>query len=192
IDIVVNLTVPSAHFGVSRAILLAGKHVYSEKPLTLTLSEARTLARMAERRGLRVGAAPDTFLGAAGQAARAAIDGGQIGRVVAGTAHIMSHGMEDWHPNPAFFYRPGGGPVLDMGPYYITQLVQLLGPVRRVAALASRGRDRRRIGSGPRAGEEFEVSTPTTLHALLDFVSGSSITLSASWDVWAHRHGHIE
>jgi predicted dehydrogenase len=192
VDIVVNLTVPSAHYQVTRAILEAGKHAYSEKPLVLTLKEGAALQKLASDKGLRVGSAPDTFLGGAHQQVRAMIDTGDLGEIVAGTAHIMSHGMEHWHPNPDFFFKPGGGPVLDMGPYYITNLVQLLGPVQRVAALTSKGFETRRISSQPRAGEVLAVETPTNIHALLDFASGATITLSASWDVWAHRHGPME
>ncbi|MEL7092541.1 MAG: Gfo/Idh/MocA family oxidoreductase [Pseudomonadota bacterium] len=192
IDIVLNLTIPAAHFDVCRAALQAGKHVYCEKPLVLSVEQGETLRALADKQGLRVGAAPDTWLGGAHQAARAAIDAGRIGDVVTGTAHIMSHGPEAWHPNPDFFFQPGAGPMLDMGPYYITNLVQLLGPVAQVTALTARGSDTRTIGSGGRAGEEIPVDTPTTLHALLAFASGASVTLSASWDVWAHRHGHME
>ncbi len=193
VDIVVNLTVPDAHHRVSKRILEAGKHVYTEKPLTLSLEDALSLRRLAVVRNLRVGSAPDTFLGGAHQQARACIDEGLIGEVVAGTAHVMSHGMEHWHPNPDFFFRPGGGPVLDVGPYYITNLIQLIGPVRRVAALATASFPTRTIGTeGPRKGEVIPVETPTNIHALLEFQSGATITLSASWDVWAHRHSNME
>jgi len=192
IDIVVNLTIPDAHFAVTRAILSAGKHAYTEKPLVLTLAEGEELRALAADRGLRIGSAPDTFLGGAHQAARAAIDAGEIGNVVAGTAHVMSHGMEHWHPNPDFFFLPGAGPMLDIGPYYVTNLIQLLGPVRRVSALTSMPQTSRTILSEPRRGEAIPVKTPTNIHALLDFHSGATITLSTSWDVWAHRHGHME
>ena len=192
IDIVVNLTIPEAHFPVTRAILEAGKHAYSEKPVVLTKAQGETLRKLAAERGLRVGAAPDTFLGGAHQAARATLDAGQIGDVVAGTAHVMSHGMEHWHPNPDFFFLPGAGPMLDIGPYYVTNLIQLLGPVARVAALSSTPSPTRTILSAPRKGEVIPVKTPTNIHALLHFVSGATITLSTSWDVWAHRHGHME
>lgn len=192
IGVIVNLTVPAAHFEVTSAALSAGKHVYTEKPLVLTLAQGEALRRLAGEKGLRVGSAPDTFLGGTHQQARALIDAGAIGRIIAGTAHVMSAGMEDWHPNPDFFFQPGGGPVLDIGPYYITNLVQLLGPVRRVAALATEGAATRTIGAGPRAGESVPVNTPTNIHALLDFASGATITLSASWDVRAHRHPSME
>ncbi len=192
IDIVVNLTVPAAHYAVSRAILEAGKHAYSEKPLVLSRTEGVALRDLAAGAGLRVGSAPDTFLGGAHQAVRAAIDAGRIGRIVGGTAHVMNHGMEAWHPDPAFFFQPGGGPVLDLGPYYITNLVQLIGPVRRVGAMASTTYADRTIGSGPKAGQTVPVSTPTNIHALLEFDGGAIVTLGASWDVWAHGHAPME
>ncbi|WP_415402212.1 Gfo/Idh/MocA family protein [Tateyamaria sp. SN3-11] len=192
IDIIVNLTIPDAHFSVTRDILRAGKHAYTEKPIVLTLEQGEELRALAAENNLRIGSAPDTFLGGAHQAARAAIDAGQIGKVIAGTAHVMSHGMEHWHPNPDFFFLPGAGPMLDIGPYYVTNLIQLLGPVKRVSALTSMASDTRTILSEPRKGEVIPVKTPTNIHALLDFHSGATITLSTSWDVWAHRHGHME
>ncbi len=193
IDVIVNLTVPDAHYRVSRQILEAGKHVYSEKPLVLRLEDGRELQRLAKERDLRIGSAPDTFLGAPHQQARACIDDGRIGEITAGTAHVMSRGMEHWHPNPDFFFLPGGGPVLDIGPYYVTNLIQLAGPVRRVAALSTMPRPTRTISADcPRKGEDIPVRTPTNIHALLDFRSGASVTLSASWDVWSHRHSCME
>ena len=192
IDLVVNLTVPDAHFSVSKAALEAGKHVYSEKPLALSMADALALKALAGDRGLAVGAAPDTFLGGAHQWARHLIDEGRIGTITAGTAHVMTHGMEHWHPNPDFFFKPGAGPVLDIAPYYIANLIHLIGPVRRVAALANTAEPARTIGSAPRRGETVTVETPTNIHALLDFESGATVTLGASWDVWAHRHGPME
>ncbi|MGR3617275.1 MAG: Gfo/Idh/MocA family protein [Paracoccaceae bacterium] len=192
IDIVVNLTVPAAHFEVTKKILNAGKHAYSEKPFVLTVDEGEMLRRLAAERGLRVASAPDTFLGGSHQLARAALDEGQAGEIIGGTCHVMSHGMEAWHPNPDFFFQPGGGPVLDLGPYYITNLVQLIGPVRAVTAMASTSFKTRRIGNGPRNGETVPVQTPTNFHAILEFQNGALITLGASWDVWAHRHENIE
>ena len=192
IDIVVNLTIPAAHYDVSRAILEAGKHVYSEKPFVLSAKEGLDLKRLADRRNLRVGSAPDTFLGGAHQLARRIVDSGRIGRVTSGTCHVMSHGMEHWHPNPDFFFKPGGGPILDLGPYYITNLIQLIGPVERVAALGSIPAHRRTITSKPRFGEEIEVETPTTIHALLEFANSAVITFNASWDVWHHGHAPME
>ena len=192
LDIIVNLTIPDAHYSVSRRILEAGKHVYSEKPLVLRLEEGEELRRIASGKGLSVGCAPDTFLGGSHQLARAFIDKGGIGRVTSGTCHVMSPGMEMWHPNPDFFFLPGGGPILDLGPYYIANLINLIGPVKRVAALTSMASDTRTITSQPRAGQVIPVRTPTNIHALLDFHSGATITLSASWDVWSHRHANME
>jgi len=193
IDIVVNLTIPEAHYPVTKRILEAGKHAYSEKPFVLTLEQGEDLRAICAATGLRIGSAPDTFLGGAHQAARWAIDEGKVGRIVAGTAHVLNHGMEHWHPNPAFFYQPGGGPMLDLGPYYVTNLIQLLGPVKRLAALATASFPERPVSAeGPMKGRTVPVGTPTNIHALLDFHSGATITLSTSWDVWAHRHANME
>jgi predicted dehydrogenase len=192
VDIIVNLTVPAAHFKVSMDAVKAGKHVYSEKPLTLSLADGLTLAKAAAARKVKVACAPDTIFGGAHQLARKAIDDGVIGKVTSGTAVIMSHGMEHWHPNPDFFFKPGGGPVLDMGPYYIGNLINLLGPVKRVAALASQASKTRTISSQPRAGEKIKVTTPTNFHALLEFANGATVTLLASWDVWSHGHSKME
>jgi predicted dehydrogenase len=192
IDVVVNLTIPDAHYKVTKAILQAGKHAYSEKPLVLTLRQGEDLRAMAKAGGLRVGCAPDTFLGGAHQLARSIIDSGKIGRITSGTAHVLSPGMEMWHPNPDFFFLPGGGPILDLGPYYIANLINLIGPIDRVGALANMASPTRTITSKPRAGEVIPVRTPTNVHALLQFENGATITLSASWDVWAHRHANME
>ncbi|MEX3008453.1 Gfo/Idh/MocA family protein [Hoeflea sp. TYP-13] len=192
INIIVNLTIPAAHFDVSKQILLAGKNVYSEKPFVLSVAEGRELAEIAQMNGLRVGSAPDTFLGGSHQLARHLIDTGAVGKITGGTCHVMSHGMEDWHPNPDFFFKPGGGPILDLGPYYISNLVQLIGPVKRVAAISSTPDPERTITSQPRAGEKITVETPTTFHALLEFRNGAAVTLGASWDVWRHGHAPME
>jgi predicted dehydrogenase len=193
INLIVNLTIPDAHYPVTKRILEAGKHAYSEKPFVLTLEQGEDLRAICKAKGLRIGSAPDTFLGGAHQASRWAIDSGKVGRIVAGTAHVLNHGMEHWHPNPDFFFLPGAGPMLDLGPYYVTNLIQLLGPVRRVGALATASFAERTISTeGPRKGQTVPVKTPTNIHALLDFHSGATITLSTSWDIWAHRHGHME
>lgn len=192
IDIVVNLTIPDAHFAVTKRILEAGKHAYSEKPLVLSLEQGQELKKLADEKGLKVGCAPDTFLGGAHQLARRAIDEGKVGTITSGTCHVMSHGMEHWHPNPDFFFKPGGGPILDLGPYYIANLINLIGPVKRVAALTSMATPTRTIALEPRKGEKIPVETPTTIHAILEFVEGATITLSASWDVWAHHHDNME
>jgi predicted dehydrogenase len=193
IGLIVNLTIPDAHFAVTKSILNAGKHAYSEKPFVLTLTEGEHLRAICKAKGLRVGSAPDTFLGGAHQAARGAIDAGKIGRVTGGTAQVMNHGMEHWHPNPDFFFLPGAGPMLDLGPYYVTNLIQLLGPVKRVGALTSSSYAERVISAeGPRKGQSVPVKTPTNIHALLEFHSGATITVTTSWDVRAHRHGPME
>ncbi|MBB3918161.1 Gfo/Idh/MocA family protein [Rhizobium fabae] len=192
IDVVVNLTIPDAHFPVSKAILEAGKHVYSEKPLVLSLEQGEELRRIAKAKNLAVGCAPDTFLGGAHQLARKFIDDGGIGRVTSGACYVMSPGMEMWHPNPDFFFLPGGGPILDLGPYYVANLINLIGPVKRVGAMTSMASATRTITSQPRHGEIIPVKTPTTIQALLEFVSGATVTLTASWDVWSHRHANME
>lgn len=192
VDVVINLTIPDAHFGVSKSILQAGKHVYSEKPLTLTLEDGLALRDLAKSKGLSVGCAPDTFLGGAHQMARALIDEGKLGTITAGCAAVMGHGMEHWHPNPDFFFLPGGGPILDMGPYYIANLINLIGPVKRVGALTSAAHATRTISSEPRKGEVIPVKTPTNIHALLEFHNGATVNLSASWDVWHHKRVHME
>lgn len=193
IDIVVNLTVPAAHLQVGLAALRAGKHVYSEKPLAVDGDEARQLADLAAARGLRVGCAPDTFLGGAHQTARALLDAGAIGRPVAGTATLMLAGHERWHPNPDFYYRgPGAGPLFDMGPYYITAMVNLLGPVARVAAMAARTHDTRTIATGPRADEMVAVEAQTHVAGVLEFASGALVQIVTSFDVRAHAHGPLE
>ena len=192
LDIIINLTIPDAHYGVTRRILEAGKHAYSEKPLVLTLEQGVALRDLAKAKGLSVGCAPDTFLGGAHQQARALIDEGRIGTVTAGSAAVQNHGPEGWHPSPDFFFLPGAGPMLDLGPYYVAHLINILGPVQRVGALTSSASPTRTIGSGARAGEEIPVKTPTSIHALLEFHSGATVNLSTSWDVWSHRRAHFE
>jgi predicted dehydrogenase len=192
IEIVVNLTVPAAHAPVSHDIIEAGKHVYLEKPLATRFADAKPVMEAAAARGLRVGCAPDTFLGAAHQACRYAVDEGRIGLPVAGAAAVLSHGMEHWHPNPAFFYKFGGGPIHDLGPYYVTQLVNLLGPVSRVAAEASAPFHTRTITSEPLMGQTVTVEVPTTVNGTLAFANGANVTLSHSWDVWKHRRMPLE
>jgi predicted dehydrogenase len=192
IDIIVNLTIPAAHFEVSKKILQAGKHVYSEKPFVLSVEEGRELAKIAAEKNLRIGSAPDTFMGGAHQLARRLVDSEAVGAVTSGTCFVQSPGMEMWHPNPDFFFQPGGGPILDLGPYYISNLVQLLGPVTRVTAMSSMGSVERTITSQPRHGDKIKVETPTTIHAILQFRSGAQVTYCASWDVWEHGHSNME
>lgn len=192
IDLIINLTVPDAHYMVSHEILVHDKHVYSEKPLALSLRDGKALSDLARKKKRLIGCAPDTFLGGAHQTARDVVDRGLVGDIIGGTCHVMSHGMEDWHPNPDFFYKPGGGPVFDLGPYYIASLLNLIGPVKRVGSLTSSAFRTRTIGGGARKGERISVETPTTIHSLLEFQNGAAVTLTASWDVWAHGHAPIE
>lgn len=192
ISIVINLTIPRAHAPVALQILDAGKHVYLEKPLAATLTEARALMAHADAKGLRVGCAPDTFFGAAHQACRRVVDSGVIGKPIGGSVAVLSHGMETWHPNPEFFFKPGGGPILDMGPYYIAQLVNLLGPVARVAACTTIGNATRTVTSEPLNGQVIQVEVPTTVNGVLEFVNGANVSMNASWDVWAHKRSFIE
>jgi predicted dehydrogenase len=193
IDIVLNLTIPIVHAAVSRAAIGAGKHVYSEKPLATTLEDGIDLIARAKAKGVRVGCAPDTILGAGLQTAKAKLDAGEIGPVVTGLAAVMSKGMEHWHPNPGFFYQKGAGPVLDLGPYYISALVALLGPVATVRATGQISPVERRYGGeGPNKGKVFPVDTFTTVNAVLSFANGANISFIASWDVWRHGVKPIE
>ncbi|TGT86039.1 MULTISPECIES: Gfo/Idh/MocA family oxidoreductase [unclassified Mesorhizobium] len=193
IDLVLNLTIPAAHFDISISALSAGKHVFTEKPLATSANDGRRLVAEAAKRGVLLGSAPDTFLGAAGRRARRLMDEGAIGRPVSGTAFMMGRGMEHWHPNPQFYYQPGGGPVFDMGPYYLTMLVNLLGPVARVMAMATKGQEERLISAeGPFKNTTFKVGTPTNVLSLLEFRSGATVTFGASWDVFRHSNHPIE
>lgn len=191
-EIIVNLTPPAAHRAVGEQVLAAGRHLYTEKPLAASYADGCALMEAAARAGRRVGCAPDTFLGSAGQLARAWVDAGRLGRVVAGQACMMERGPDDWHPNPAFFYGPGAGPLMDMGVYYLSQLVQLLGPVRQVNGMARSGWAVRTVPRGPRQGERIDVNTPTHVVAGLDFESGAFVTLTTSFDVWRHQAPQLE
>jgi predicted dehydrogenase len=182
VELVVNLTVPAAHVEVDLAVLAAGRHVYSEKPLALDRIGATKVREAAADAGLVVGCAPDTFLGAGIQSAQQALREGLIGTPIAATASFQSPGPERWHPSPEFLFQPGAGPLFDMGPYYLTALVNLLGPIERVAATARTGRAERIIGSGPRADTTFTVGTPTHVNALLEFTSGVSASAAFSFD----------
>lgn len=181
IDIILNLTIPQAHAEVNKQALNAGKHVYCEKPFALNLEEAQEVIELSKKKSLRVGCAPDTFLGAGHQNARKIIDDGWLGDVISGTAFMMCAGHESWHPNPGFYYLEGGGPVLDMGPYYITALVNMLGPVESVSAMARKSEDRI-VGSQPKKGEVLPVEVNTHTAGLLKFKSGAIITLIMSFD----------
>lgn len=191
IDLVLNLTIPAAHAAVSHAAAKAGKSIYTEKPLTIDLSEGQELLQLAKANDTFVGCAPDTFLGAGLQTCRKLIDDGAIGEPVAATAFMLGHGPEGWHPDPNFFYQYGAGPLFDMGPYYLTALVSLLGPIRRVTGSARASFAERTIGSEPKKGEKIAVNVPTHSAAVLDFVAGPIATLVTSFDVWA-RENRIE
>jgi predicted dehydrogenase len=192
VEIVLNLTVPNAHVEVGLKAIAAGKHVHSEKPLGVATAEARRLIEAARAKGLRLGCAPDTFLGGAHQTARRAVDEGLIGRPIGGAAFFMCPGHERWHPNPGFYYLAGGGPMLDMGPYYVTDLVNLLGAVESVSGVATRTRSERTVTSEPLAGARIPVEVATHVNGILRFVSGAVVTMSMSFDVARHRHGPIE
>lgn len=192
VQLVVNLTIPAAHAEVALKALAAGKEVYTEKPLTADLESATAVLHTAADAGSWVGCAPDTVLGTGVQTARAVIDGGLIGRPVSATATMMTAGHERWHPNPDFYYLPGGGPLLDMGPYYVSALIHLLGPVTSVIGASNRTRDERVIGSGERAGERIPVEVATHISGVLTHASGALSTLVMSFDATATRASNIE
>ena len=192
IEVVVNITPPTAHREVTLAALAAGKHVYVEKPITLEVDEAVELQQVAARAGLQLGSAPDTFFGSAGQTARSVLDRGIIGDVVGASLSISHSRVETWHPNPAFFFKPGGGPLLDLGPYYITALVNMLGPVQWVAGMTRIGAPHRTVTTPGSSVDSIEVETPTHAAAVMRTVSGAIVTLQASFDVWDTEHPPIE
>lgn len=184
IELVLNLTRPFEHYDVSKAALLAGKHVYSEKPLAATYEEGKELVELAEEKGLYLGGAPDTYLGAGIQTCRRLIDAGFIGRPIAAHAHMKCHGHETWHPSPEFYYQNGGGPMMDMGPYYVTALVNLLGRVKGLTGSASKGFETRTITSQPKAGKVVPVEAYTHLNGIMDFENGAVGTITTSFDVY--------
>jgi predicted dehydrogenase len=192
IDVVVNITPPAAHHVVTRAALAAGKHVYVEKPLAMSAALAREDLELAAAAGRALGAAPDTFLGTAGQTARAAIDAGMIGTPFAATSFVRSPRVEAWHPNPAFFYEPGAGPVLDWGPYHVAALVNLLGPIAEVSGATTVPTPRIAATAPGRTVDEIDVRVPTTATAILRTVSGALVTALYSFDVWDTTLPHIE
>jgi predicted dehydrogenase len=187
VELVINLTIPAAHTEINRAILNAGKHVFCEKPFALNREEGAELLELARGKGLRIGSAPDTFLGEAHQTCRKWIDGGAIGEVVAATAFMASHGVEHWHPNPAFFYQPGGGPMFDMGPYYLTALVNMMGPMARVTGFAKASFKERVATAAGIAGTKIAVTTPTHITGAVEFANGAVATVIMSFDIWGHN-----
>ena len=188
IELVVNLTIPLAHAEVALKAVAAGKSVYNEKPLTATREQGKELLALAREKGVLVGGAPDTFLGGGLQTARQLIDDGAIGRPIAATANMYTHGHESWHPDPAFYYQPGAGPMFDMGPYYVTALVSLLGPIVRVGSSAGVSFTERTITSKPKYGETIAVNTPTHITATLDFADGAIGTITTSFDFYDTTH----
>lgn len=192
VEIVINLTIPAAHVEVATQAVAAGKHVWSEKPFSLDRETGRGLLKVADAAGLRLGCAPDTFLGAGLQTARRMIERGDIGVPLTALTLMQSPGPESWHPNPAFLFQDGAGPLFDIGPYYLTTLVQTFGSIRRVAAFGSKSRETRVIGSGPKAGEEFAVTVPTHVSSILEFGGGESAQSIFSFDSPYPRAGFVE
>ena len=192
IDIVLNLTRPYQHYEVSKAALLAGKHVYTEKPLGADLAEGEELVALAKERGLIIGGAPDTFMGAGIQTSRKLIDEGVIGEVIGGRCVMASHGVESWHPDPDFYYQRGGGPLLDMGPYYITALVNLLGGIKSVYGYSRTPFKSRLITAKPHEGEIIKVNTPKHIESFLTFDSGAVVSLLTSFDIYDTKQTNIE
>lgn len=189
VEIVLNLTIPAAHATVSLQAIEAGKSVHTEKPLAISLEEGSAVLKAAVEKGVLVGNAPDTFLGAGLQTVRRAIDEGIIGRPIAFNARMVTHGMEDWHPDPWFLYQPGAGPMMDMGPYYLTSLVSLLGPVKSISSRTSTGFAERLVtAEGPKTGTTVKVNTPTHIESVLELDSGVTGTLTTSFDLWDETH----
>ncbi len=192
IELVINLTIPAAHATVNRSILEAGKHVFVEKPFAVTAEEGEPVIALAAERGLLIACAPDTVLGSGVQTARKAIDDGLIGEPVGAVAFMASRGVETWHPNPEFYFKPGGGPLFDMGPYYLTALINLLGPMQRVNASARISFPTRQITSQPLAGQTIRVETPTHISGSVEFMNGAIATVLMSFDVSAHQLPALE
>jgi predicted dehydrogenase len=192
VDIILNLTIPQAHFEVSKLALEAGKHVYSEKPISISYDEAKELLELANKKNLYFGNAPDTFLGGGIQLSRQFIDEGSIGKVLTGNFIFAFPGVQEFHPNPESWFQAGGGPVIDMGPYFFTALVNLLGPAKNVRARGVKFSEKRKIETGPKAGKEFSVDIPTSFMMNIEFHNGSIIQGFLSFDVQNHARNHIE
>ena len=192
VELIVNLTTPQGHFPVARQAVEAGKNVYNEKPIALTRAEGKQLLAAAATNGARVGSAPDTFMGAGLQTCRKLIDDGWIGTPIGAQAFMLCHGHESWHPDPEFYYKVGGGPMFDMGPYYLSALVSLLGPVKRVSGSTRITFPERTITSEKKYGQKINVDVPTHVTGILDFASGAIGTITTSFDVWSAQVPHIE
>lgn len=192
VDIVLNLTTPHSHYGICKKALMAGKHVYVEKPLSVTYSQGKELVNLAREQGLLLGCAPDTFLGAGLQTCRKIIDDGLLGEIVGATAFMVAPGPESWHPNPAFLYQKGSGPMFDMGPYYLTALVNMLGNVKSVFGMNQMAKKQRKITSQPLYGTMIDVEVPTHVNGLLRFANGAVGNIITSFDVYGSVLPRIE
>ena len=192
IELIINLTIPDVHFEVSKSIIQSGKHAYSEKPLSIEFHQGKKLLELSRHKNLYLGCAPDTFLGAGIQESKKILSNNTVGNIVLGSISMGVAGHEIWHPNPDFYYKYGGGPILDMGPYYFTALVNLLGPAKNVFTQSRTVYQKRVIGSGDRQGQEIEVEIQTTLVSQIEFQNGALIDSFFSFDVWKHSKNHIE
>jgi predicted dehydrogenase len=192
VEMIINLTIPAAHVSVATAALRAGKHVYGEKPFSLEREDGHSLLAEAEQLDRRIGNAPDTFLGAGLQTSQRLIAQGVIGEPQSALVAMQSPGPESWHPSPEFLFQYGGGPLMDIGPYYLTMLVQMFGPVSKVAAAARKAKSERVIGKGPKAGTSFAVEVPTHSTSLVEFAAGPVATMVISFDSPVSRHGFVE
>lgn len=192
VDLILNLTTPESHASIAIRALESGKHVYGEKPLALDVEDGRRVVALAQANGLRVGSAPDTVLGAGLQTCRALIEAGEIGEPIAASAFMTTPGHERWHPNPAFYYQPGAGPMFDMGPYYLSALINLIGPIAQVSGMARATYAERTITSEPKRGETIRVNTPTHIASQLGFENGAIGTIVTSFDIWGAELPRIE